>query len=69
MDYTQPVRRRAAAAMPLLQGARLDTFAQHRVCSRDDCTARLSRYNPSDVCGEHRGWRDQPPPRTRRERG
>jgi hypothetical protein len=68
MDWNQPIRRRASRAVPLLQGAPLDTYQQHRICAREDCTARLSRYNPSDVCGEHRGWRDQPQTRIRRGR-
>lgn len=68
MDWNQPIRRREARAVPLLQGAKLDTFAQHRICKRESCTARLSRYNPSDLCGGHRGWRDEPQTRTRRGR-
>lgn len=68
MDWNQPIRRRSSHASPLIQGEPLDTFQLHRVCMRPDCTARLSRYNPSDVCGEHRGWRDQPQRRTRRAR-
>jgi hypothetical protein len=68
MDFNQPVRRRESRAIPLLQGEPLDTFARHRVCKHDGCTARLSRYNPSDRCGEHRGWREQPQTRTRRRR-
>lgn len=67
MDWNQPIRRREPRAVPLRHGAPLDTFAQHRICKRDDCMARLSRYNPSDMCGEHRGWRDQPQRRARGE--
>ena len=66
MDWNQPIRRRASRAVPLVHGDAMETFTEHRVCGRDGCTARLSRYNPSDVCGEHRGWRDQPQRRSRR---
>lgn len=29
-----------------------------RVCGVDGCQTRLSRYNPSETCRLHEGWRD-----------
>jgi hypothetical protein len=29
---------------------------QPRRCEIPDCLTRLSRYNPSTVCGAHGGW-------------
>lgn len=52
--------------MPLLGGERLEQKPAGRSCSADGCSARLSRYNPSDACGVHAGWRDAPEPRRRR---
>jgi hypothetical protein len=66
MDWNQPIRRRTSQAVPLAPGAPQQTFAAQRVCDHEQCTVRLSRYNPSSACGKHRGWRDEPKTRTRR---
>jgi hypothetical protein len=29
------------------------TFGKNRSCSWDGCEIKLSRYNPSDRCGQH----------------
>jgi hypothetical protein len=49
-------RRETSRALP--SGEPLETFAVNRRCTADGCTARLSRYNPSDTCAVHRGWVD-----------
>ena len=45
-------------ARPLLAGEPLEQHVGGRTCGQDDCHTRLSRYNPSNVCAEHAGWRD-----------
>lgn len=42
----------------LSAGSRMQQFTAGRVCSQPDCTARLSRYNPSETCSVHKGWAD-----------
>jgi hypothetical protein len=42
----------------LATGERLEQFALDRQCKHEGCTARLSRYNPSDHCSAHQGWHD-----------
>lgn len=42
----------------LASGERLQQFAMGRSCQHEECSARLSRYNPSDVCALHEGWHD-----------
>ena len=31
----------------------VDSYGEKRVCSRDDCTTTLSRYNSSELCWTH----------------
>lgn len=59
---------RASREMRLLSGAPLDTVEQSRSCAALGCPTVLSRYNPSDVCAAHAGWRDAEVPRRRRRR-
>lgn len=66
MTGSGQVGRRHAEARPLLQGDPLETFGDARHCAVDGCITLLSRYNPSPLCGEHRGWRDVQRKRTRR---
>ena len=42
----------------LSTGERLRQYGYKRVCDQPECTARLSRYNPSDTCSVHAGWTD-----------
>lgn len=42
----------------LVSGQRLQQFGPGRSCRHEGCSARLSRYNPSEVCGLHEGWHD-----------
>ena len=60
------IRRREADGRKLLGGEPLDTFPEGRVCAADDCSTKLSQYNPSPLCGEHNGWREAPVRRRRR---
>lgn len=39
-------------------GEPLAQYAAGRCCAAEGCTARLSRYNPSETCSVHRGWVD-----------
>lgn len=59
---------RSARERRLLSGEPLDTAAVGRACAAAGCTTVLSRYNPSDVCAAHAGWRDPELPRRRRHK-
>ena len=59
---------RQAAHRTLLSGERLPAADDVRYCAHPDCSARLSRYNPSTTCAGHGGWTD-PPVRRRRSAG
>ena len=65
MYFGNSVQLRSSAARPLLAGAPMDRNPSARTCGRDDCHTRLSRYNPSPMCGEHACWQDAPTRRTR----
>lgn len=39
-------------------GARLAQFGDQRRCCVDGCHTVLSRYNPSETCAVHAGWKD-----------
>lgn len=56
-DRTVPRPRRESHRV-LTSGDRMDQFDLGRLCVTEGCTTRLSRYNPSDHCGVHRGWAD-----------
>lgn len=58
MYFRSSVQLRQSAARPLLAGAPLERSSAGRTCDHDDCHTRLSRYNPSALCGEHAGWQD-----------
>ena len=54
-------RRRAPGADPAVR-----SFGAARTCAADDCSTRLSRYNPDSYCSMHRGWDRQVVTRRRR---
>lgn len=39
-------------------GDRLEDYGEHRRCCAEACTTVLSRYNPSQTCTVHAGWKD-----------
>jgi hypothetical protein len=45
------------------------TFERDRVCREEECTTRLSTYNPSSVCWQHDPGRKFVPTAPRRKRG
>jgi hypothetical protein len=51
-------RPRRESPRRLSNGEPLEQFAGGRHCSHEGCSARLSRYNPSDRCSLHKGWLD-----------
>ena len=53
-------RPRRESHRALTNGEPLEQFATGRHCQVDDCTAKLSRYNPSITCSLHSGWVDPP---------
>ena len=65
MYYRSTVSMKSSSARPLLAGAPLERQTTVRTCTHQDCHTRLSRYNPSPMCGEHAGWQDAPARRTR----
>lgn len=42
----------------LSNGEPLEQYQGDRYCRYEGCTVKLSRYNPSDCCGLHKGWVD-----------
>ena len=48
---------RQARHQRLMAGPKLEQ-EKGRVCQADGCETQLSRYNPSDSCRVHDGWRD-----------
>ena len=51
-------RPRRESSRALHTGDPLETYATGRRCAAEGCSAKLSRYNPSDTCSVHRGWVD-----------
>lgn len=49
---------RQTSVRKLQSGAPLDQHRTDRTCAEEGCKARLSRYNPTERCGLHAGWRD-----------
>ena len=67
MSLIEPtVSLRSARMTPLSSGAAIEEFGEARHCHSPGCGSRLSRYNPSDTCSVHRGWRAEPQTRRRR---
>lgn len=56
MDTTGRRQRGTERAGPLAGGGRVETFPVGRICEAPDCMTVLSHYNPSHLCGRHRGW-------------
>ncbi|HEV8650766.1 MAG TPA: hypothetical protein VG276_15550 [Actinomycetes bacterium] len=50
------VRKRHAKRRPVGAPQEVRSIDGLRRCAADDCTARLSRYNPTSRCGIHAGW-------------
>lgn len=49
-------------AVPLSKGTKPNkTYPAGRVCSDPSCNAKLSIYNPNEVCGTHGGSRIEVP--------
>ena len=44
--------------MVLRHGSQLSLAPITRECSEPSCMTVLSRYNPSETCTLHHGWRD-----------
>ena len=57
---------RESRAVALQSGAPMAAYGERRPCRVPECASLLSRYNPADTCGVHRGWGGSPTPRRRR---
>jgi hypothetical protein len=66
MDTTGRRNLRVERGEKLVTGGHVEMFAAGRVCEGPDCLTVLSRYNPSTLCGRHKGW--DRPAGSRRER-
>ena len=53
---TPQLRRSRHTSLPA--GERMTTHGADRQCAAPECSTRLSRYNPSQTCGTHKGWAD-----------
>lgn len=51
-------RARRESHRQLTNGDPLEQYPHDASCQHHDCTAKLSRYNPSPLCGVHKGWQD-----------
>jgi hypothetical protein len=54
---------RNSSLQRLRPGSAVDKHDGQRTCEAEECTTRLSRYNPDPVCSMHQGWAAQPAPR------
>lgn len=59
---------RMSRAMSLSSGPPLEQQSNDRMCAHPECTTRLSRYNPDELCARHGGWIAEATPRRRRKR-
>jgi len=50
------VRKRLAKRRPVGAPQQIRSIDGLRRCASDDCTVRLSRYNPTSHCSIHAGW-------------
>ncbi|QBI18370.1 hypothetical protein ER308_01470 [Egibacter rhizosphaerae] len=57
VDSNNTVMLRKSRHQRVMSGPKL-TQKEGRVCRVESCETRLSRYNPSETCRLHEGWRD-----------
>ena len=58
-DLRDNVTRRQSTHRPLERGTAKNAVERERTCAAPSCATRLSRYNPSERCSAHTGWRDE----------
>ena len=57
-SYDSTPQLHTSRAVPLTPGHVPLSTKPPRECSADGCETKLSRYNPSDTCTVHAGWKD-----------
>ena len=58
VSYDNTPQLHQSRAVQLVSGQVRLTAQPPRVCTSEDCRTKLSRYNPSDTCTVHEGWKD-----------